>query len=292
MRKSRKTGCRNLAAITFLLTVYIVLPLYAQDPLQPDPSDNWEIRLMPYFYFLSMDAEATVGGNSRSLSANVDLSFDDIIDSLNFGAMGRVEAWNGPWGLTFDGLFMNLSASESFQVTRGVIERFQREIDVNLDADVRLGTADFALAYRLYENQFGKINAQQLAFEPYGGLRYGYLREKIDLDVNIAGVGSAGTTLGTSEDWIEPFVGGRVIWDLNKKWALNIRGDAGGFGIGSASNLTWQLAGGVDYKISNNMIFNAGYRYIELDYSRGSGLDELGVDLRAKGPYLGLTIQF
>jgi opacity protein-like surface antigen len=118
------------------------------------------------------------------------------------------------------------------------------------------------------------------------------LREKIDLDVNIAGVGSAGRTLGTSEDWIEPFIGGRVIWDLNEKWALHIMGDAGGFGIGSGSDLTWQIAGGVDYKISNNMIFNAGYRYIELDYSRGSGLDELGVDLRAKGPYLGLTILF
>jgi opacity protein-like surface antigen len=112
------------------------------------------------------------------------------------------------------------------------------------------------------------------------------------LNVNIAGVGSIGRTLGTSEDWVEPFIGSRVVWDLNGKWALNVRGDAGGFGIGSASDMTWQILGGVDYKISENMIFNAGYRYVELDYSRGSGSDEFGIDLRAKGPYLGLTLLF
>ena len=118
------------------------------------------------------------------------------------------------------------------------------------------------------------------------------MRQKVDLNVNIAGVGSAGVTLGGSEDWIEPFVGTRVIWDLNDKCSLNVRGDAGGFGIGSASDLTWQIAGGIDYRISPNMTFNAGYRYVELDYSHGSGRDELGIDLRAKGPVLGITMEF
>lgn len=283
MRRNLWAGYSRVTALTFLLSVCTAFPANGEETMPS--SGDWDIRLMPYFYFLSMDAEATVGGNSRSLSANVDLSFDDIIDSLNFGAMGRLEAWNGPWGFTFDGLFMNLSANKSFQGRSGAV-------DFALDADVRLGTADFALAYRLFENQFGKDNQQRLAFEPYGGLRYGYLREKIDLDVNIAGVGSSGNTLGTSEDWLEPFIGGRVVLDLNEKWALHIMGDAGGFGIGSASDLTWQLAGGVDYKISKNTTFNFGYRYIELDYSHGSGLDEIGVDLRAKGPYLGLTILF
>ena len=75
-------------------------------------------------------------------------------------------------------------------------------------------------------------------------------------------------------------------------WSLNVRGDAGGFGIGSASDLTWQILGGVDYKLSKNMILNAGYRYVELDYSRGSGSNEFGIDLRAQGPYMGLTILF
>ena len=73
-------------------------------------AENWEIRLMPYVYFLSIDAEGTING----LSGNVDLSFGDIVDNLDFGAMGRVEAWKGKWGFIFDGLFMNLSKDGSF----------------------------------------------------------------------------------------------------------------------------------------------------------------------------------
>ena len=242
---------------------------------------DWEIRLIPYFWMPSLKADSTING----LSGSVELSFGDVMDYLQFAAMGRVEMWKGKWGLTFDGLFMNLGASESFQGRRGLV-------DFSVDADVRLGMADFGLAYRIYEQRFGNNDEQRLAFEPYGGLRYGYLKQKIDLNVDIAGIGSRGRTLGTSEEWVEPFIGGRLIWDLNKRIALNFRGDAGGFGIGSASDLTWQVAGGVDYKFTKNMILNAGYRYVDLDYSRGSGSDEFGIRLKAQGPVLGLTILF
>ena len=271
---------------SMMILSFIVLPfagtVYGQE--SASPSDDWQFSFQPYFWFLSIDAEGTISGSQRSLSADVDLSFGDVMDHIDFGAMGRMEVWKGKWGLTFDGLFMNLSADKSFSGFRGV--------DFDLDVDVRLGTADFGLAYRLFEQRFGNENKQSLAFEPYGGLRYAYLREKVDLTVDIPGVGSAGRTLGTSEDWVEPFVGGRVIWGLNDKLAINIAGDAGGFGIGSASDLTWQIKGGVDYKLSENMTLNAGYRYLELDYSRGSGANEFGIDLRAKGPFVGLKLLF
>lgn len=272
-------------SISFLLFVMAFsIPVCAEN--QSLAADVWQISLMPYFWMPSLDAEATVGGPlGGSLSGNVDMSFGDVLDYLDFAAMGRAEAWKDKWGLTFDGLYMELGASESFQGSRGLV-------DFNLDADVRLGMADFGLAYRLFENQFGTNNQQRLAFEPYGGLRYAYLKEQMDLNVNVAGVGSTGRTLGGSEEWVEPFIGSRGVWDLNDKIAFNVRGDAGGFGIGSASDLTWQILGGLDYKFSKSVVFNAGYRYVELDYSHGSGSNELGIDLRAKGPYLGLTILF
>jgi opacity protein-like surface antigen len=219
------------------------------------------------------------------LSGTVDLSFSDVIDHLDFGAMGRVEVWKNKWGFMFDGLFMNLGADGSFEGIRGVT-RF------DLDVDARLGMADIGLGYRLLEKQFGDRNEQRLIFEPYAGLRYAYLRQRIGLNVNIAGVGSRGTTLGRSEDWVEPFVGGRIRWDLNDKLAMDIRGDAGGFGIGSASDLLWQVAFGVDYRLSKNKTLNVGYRIVDLDYSRGSGSNEFGVDLRAEGPFIGMTILF
>ena len=273
------TNDKNKIFLAVLVAGLICSSVYGQE--QTCPSDDWEIRLMPYFWMPSMDAESTVNG----LSGNVDLSFGDVMDYFNCGAMGRIEAWKDKCGLTFDGLYMFLGADKSFEGSRGIVT-------FDLDADVRLGIADFGLTYRLCEGRFGCHNEQLLAFEPYGGLRYAYLRQEIDLNVDIAGVGSVGTTLGESQDWVEPFVGGRVVWDLNDKLAFNIRGDAGGFGIGSASKLTWQMLGGIDYQLAQNMFFNAGYRYVELDYSHGSGSNEFGIDLRAKGPYLGLTILF
>jgi opacity protein-like surface antigen len=270
---------RHLIAIVFLLAVSRAWPVYGQEPMSQ--SDDWEIRLMPYFWMPSLDADATVSG----LSGSVDLSFGDVLDYLDFAAMGRMEAWKGKWGLTFDGLFMNLGADGSFEGSRGVTS-------FDLDADVRLGMADFGLAYRLLEHRFGNNSEQKLTFEPYGGLRYAYLRQKIDLNINIAGVGSIGANLGGSEDWVEPFVGGRIVWDLNDKMAVRVRGDAGGFGIGSASDLLWQISFGGDYQLSKNTSLNAGYRIVDLDYSHGSGSNELGIDLRAKGPFIGLTIVF
>jgi opacity protein-like surface antigen len=278
----KKRSTYTIAA--FLFMVALSMPIQAETQIQAE--DRWDIRLMPYFWMPSLDAEGTVGGPlGGSLSGNIDLGFDDVLDHLDFAAMGRMEAWKDKWGFTFDGIYMNLGADGSFQGRRGLS-------DFTMDADVALGMADFGLAYRLFEERFGDDNRQRLAFEPYGGLRYSYLKEEIDLNVDIADVGSRGLTLGTSEDWVEPFVGCRVVWDLNDKWSLNAGGDAGGFGIGSASDLTWQILGGVDYKFTKSIIFNAGYRYVELDYSHGSGSDKLGIDLRAKGPYLGLTILF
>jgi opacity protein-like surface antigen len=263
----------------FLLVMAVSIPAYAEN--QVKAADRWEFRLMPYVWIPTMKANATING----LSGNIKLNPSDIIDYLDFGAMGRVEAWKGKWGFSFDGLFMNLGASQSFQGRRD-------SVVFNIDADVRLGMADFGLMYRLFEKSFGKNNQQKLTLEPYVGLRYGYLRQKIDLDVTIPRLGSFGRTFGTSEDWVEPFIGGRLIWDLNDKIAFNVRADAGGFGIGNASDLTWQVVGGMDYKFSKNWILNVGYRYVDLDYSHGSGDDKFGIRLKAYGPVIGLTILF
>ena len=263
----------------FLLVIAVSIPAYAEN--QVKAADRWEFRLMPYVWIPTMKANSTINGLSGSLT----LRPNDIIKYIDFGAMGRVEAWKGKWGFSFDGLFMNLGASQSFQGRRD-------SVVFNIDADVRLGMADFGLMYRLFEKSFGKNNQQKLTLEPYVGLRYGYLRQKIDLDVTIPRLGSFGRTFGTSEDWVEPFIGGRLIWDLNDKIAFNVRADAGGFGIGNASDLTWQVVGGMDYKFSKNWILNVGYRYVDLDYSHGSGDDKFGIRLKAYGPVIGLTIKF
>ena len=274
------TVFRHLLVTVVFFAVSSVLPVYGQDP--PSQSDEWEIRLMPYVWMPSMDADVTVNG----LSGSVDVSFGDVLDDyLDFVMFGRVEAWKGKWGLTFDGVYFDLGMDEEFKGTRSATS-------FDLDIDLKLGMADFGLAYRLLE-QVSVINPQsKIIFEPYGGLRYAYLKQKADLDIDIIGVGPPGITLGKSEDWVEPFVGGRIICDLNDKIAINVRGDVGGFGIGSASRLTWNFAAGVDYKLSKKVSLDAGYRILDIDYSRGSGSDKFAADAKLEGPVIGMTILF
>ncbi len=274
------TVFKHLYALLVLFAVTFASPVYGQE--SPCPSDEWEIRLMPYVWMPSLDADPIVDG----LKGSVDLSFGDIVkDYLDFALMGRVEAWKGKWGVAFDGVYFDLSADDSFEGTDGVTS-------YSLDLDNKLSMADFALAYRLFEQRFGNNYKQKLTFEPYSGLRYVYYKNKIDLNVDIAGVGSIGEKLGESVDWIEPFIGGRILWDLNDKIAINVRFDAGGFGIGSASRLIWNFAAGIDYKLTKKVSLNAGYRILDIDYSRGSGSDKFAINGQLKGPVMGMTILF
>ena len=274
------TVFRHLLAIVVFFAVSSVLPVYGQEP--PCPSDEWEIRLMPYVWMPSMASDVTVNG----LSGSVDLSFGDILDDyLDFALMGRVEVWKGKWGLTFDGVYFDLGMDDEFKGTSGATS-------FDLDIDFKFGMADFGLAYRLFEQISVRNPKSKIIFEPYGGLRYAYLKQKADLNIDIICVGPPGMTLGKSEDWVEPFIGARIICDLTDKVSLNVRGDVGGFGIGSASRLTWNFVAGVDYKLSKKVSLDAGYRILDIDYSRGSGSDKFAADAKLEGPVIGMTILF
>jgi opacity protein-like surface antigen len=275
---------RHLFTIIVLFLVFTALPVYGQE--ETSSSDTWEIRLMPYFWMPSIDADSTIDGETSS----VDLSFDDVLDYLDFTVMGRVEFWKGKWGITLDTMYMELGADGEFELVRPL------KTD-NLDLDIELNMTDLGFAYRLFEQVSVRNPKSKIIFEPYGGLRYCYLLQEADVDTDIATPGprpdiSRGTTLGKSEDWVEPFIGARIICDLTDKVSIKVRGDAGGFDIGSASKLTWNFVAGIDYKLTKKMSLEAGYRILDIDYSRGSGSDKFGLDAKVEGPVIGMTFLF
>ena len=119
---------------------------------------------------------------------------------------------------------------------------------------------DFGVGYRLVELPVGE--SQKLTFDPIGGIRYAYFKDEANIDPAgpLGGIIS-GRTLGGDEEWVEPFFGGRVRWDITDKLAAAVRGDIGGFGIGSASQLTWNLIAGIDYQLTEKMSFKFAYLY-------------------------------
>ena len=74
------------------------------------------------------------------------------------------------------------------------------------------------------------------------------------------------------------------------KWTFDLRGDVGGFGIGS--DLT--LHGWVKFARQNSESFPwcFGYRYIAYDYETGSGPNFQRYDLQQHGPGIGVAWSF
>ncbi|MFC1823920.1 hypothetical protein ACFL9T_14515 [Thermodesulfobacteriota bacterium] len=262
---------------------------YGKEDL-PD-SDAWNFALTPYFWLPAQDADSTVSGQTSS----IDMSFGDTLDTADemFGLSARFVAWKGKWGFIFDGMYVDMDMVEDVRL------QTPDPVDIGIEVDTTQKIFDFAVAYRTDEWPIGAGQGSSAGgkgpamwFEPYAGLRYSYLRNEIHLGVNVPGVGGAGTVLGGSEDWIEPFVGGSMVFRLNDRWKFAVRGDAGGFGIGDASDFTWNLLFGFDYKPWQKTSIKFGYKIYGLDYETGSGADRFGFDGQMYGPLFGVTFHF
>ncbi len=83
-----------------------------------------------------------------------------------------------------------------------------------------------------------------------------------------------------------------MMVELSETWTAAVRGDIGGFGIGEASDLTWNVLAGFDYRAWENTSIKFGYRIYDIDYEGGSGAEAIGLDVRIRGPWLAVTMHF
>jgi hypothetical protein len=64
-----------------------------------------------------MSGNATVG----AATADVDMSFGDILDNLEMGFMGAYRATRGQYSVTVDGIYMGLGAGRRERASRVVV---------------------------------------------------------------------------------------------------------------------------------------------------------------------------
>ena len=118
------------------------------------------------------------------------------------------------------------------------------------------------------------------------GGRYWNTLVTLDLDTR------KGPIVDTSgrKEWIDPFVGARVRLDLSNKFSVSLRGDVGGFDVGS--KFTYNAVGLVGYNISQVVSIWLGYRVAGVDYESGSGFDKFKYDVTYYGPITGIVFRF
>jgi opacity protein-like surface antigen len=243
-------------------------------PLSANAGDgSWDVELIPYVWMVDIEGDATLRGRTGS----VDTDFSDIMDNLEFGFMGRVEAWKDRWGLILDATHLNVGSQFDTRLST---------VSANMDAEQTM--IDAAVAYRALDHVLD--NGNPMTGDVILGGRYQAIKAELDIVTNgpLSDLFPGGT-YGPDAEWGEVFVGGRLHWGLTEKLGFAIRGDVGGFGLDSASDsdLTWNFLVGIDYQLKENISLKCGYRMAGIDYTSGEA-NQFGVDLDYSGAIVGL----
>ncbi len=94
------------------------------------------------------------------------------------------------------------------------------------------------------------------------------------------------THVEQSRWWIDPLVGLRGQVNFTRWLFAAAQADAGGFGAGS--QITWNTQATLGVNFSRNIGFEAGYRYMYIDYDK----DNFLYDVNMPGVFAGLIFKF
>ncbi len=231
-------------------------------------SDRWQYAASIYLWGAGIDATTARG-------ADVNVSFETLINNLNMAFMGNFEARRDKWSMLADVVYLKVGANNSGKVPVAVAPG--TNVDVKVDASVE--TKGLVLnvigGYTLWQTP-------EASLDLLAGARYLDLQLDFGLGAAVGPNVRARTFSASGSIW-DGVIGVKGHADLNPKWYLSYYLDVGT----GQSNLTWQASAGLAYR------FNWGevsllYRHIKWDLDSGSPLD----NIRFSGPLLAAKFLF
>ena len=255
----------SLKAFALAAIMSTALPMagHAADlPPVPDTSD-WKFSLALYGWAAGIKGDVGVFGLPAQ---EVDLPFKDIVQNLDFAAMGAAEARNGRFMLGLDATYTNVGAS--VKTPRGILAN---KIDVTNTSLMLTGVAGYAI----YDTDMARLDL-------IAGGRVWSVNNQFDLKGGVLG----GRSKSDGATWVDPLVGAKLRVNLTPKvyaagWAM-----IGGFGVGS--DLMWDLMGGAGYAFNDKFSMFAGYRATSVDYSHQGFV----YNVVEQGPVVAAVFQF
>lgn len=214
-------------------------------------SETWEYEFAAHFWFVAVEGDGAVQGQSFPLDVGPESAF-------NFA----LESHRGAWSLAVEAAYVGVEDDITF--ANGTPGTFRVE---NFLPGVTGG-------YRLFASSSARVEA-------LAGFRY------TDLELTA----SADTVAAiASKSWFDPLAGLRLRGRIAERWTYALRGDVGGFGVGS--DLAYNLFGGIAFQTSPRLVVALGYRYYDTDYQDGSGSDLFVYDARQHGAQAGIVLLF
>jgi hypothetical protein len=215
-----------------------------------EDESGWMVNFTPYLWMAGMSGDATLRGIEV---VDIDISFSDILDDLDFGFAGHMEATKNKFTMFFDINYINIS-----EKPQTIVVRVKNTVG-ELGATYHLGL-----------------------FEILGGVRI--IKWKLELTPS-----QIPTTFERSKTFVDPIIGARIKGPVSRIITLGARGDIGGFGVGS--DFSWNIILDADIRIARWGALYGGYRWWQDDYGENDNKD-FQLDLLTSGPILGFTFYF
>ncbi|HWT97474.1 MAG TPA: hypothetical protein VN229_07650 [Terriglobales bacterium] len=245
-------------------------------------SSGWHFSLQQYAWAFGLYGKA----GTRGHAANVSTSFIDSLQNSDtlLGLEAHAEAQYDRFGLFLDGTYIVLKSSYHNDVADG-------------DVAQKIGFGEIGGFYRVIEDsplwspsaQFG---GGTITIDALGGARYTSLDLDADASLNAQGQ-SFKRHFNGRRDWVDPFIGGRLLLRLTEKVDFIMRGDIGGFGVGS--DFAWNTQALLGYHFTLGSAIGeawAGYRAMGQDYESGSGNNAFKWNMVYRGPIIGFTARW
>lgn len=222
-------------------------------------SDDWEFLLTPYLWGSGLSGTVGIAGRD----ADFEVSAKDLIKALDFGFMGNFEARRDRWSFGTDLVYTDLGKDVTFENATEISDAQNPRLDMSMtiiEADVGY--------------QFAK------SLDVLAGIRGVSSSSSLAVD--------SGTLAEVDGSFVDPIVGLRFRRNLSEKFWVNLRGDVGGFGVGS--EFSWFLNAVGGYRVSQLISLDFGYRIWAFDYESDNDLKTLDAALAGFGG--GLTFHF
>lgn len=242
-----------------LSLVLLFLFLSGVQPLKAEGSDTdseWTFSTTSYVWAAGMHGTVGVKGHK----SRVDLSFSDILGTMDAGAMIAFQGHKGKQYFFFDGMYLDTSDTEA--------------VSSSLFADVNVTTTRLQAAWgkRVMERGASTLDL-------FAGLRYWNVENVLALKTESTPVGH----YSDSESWLDPLVGINYATQLSPNLSFGLILDVGGFGIGS--RFTWGGMADLSWRLSERASLEVGYRYLSLDYENNGFV----MDTYNDGIFIGFT---
>ena len=227
----------------------------------PEAPDGWHVLLFPYLWFPGAHGETVTLGQDVGIHS----SASDLLSETRFGIMGTLDPRYKRWVLPVDLFWVRLEDTKALT--------FPPSTAVSAD----FKSSEIMLTPRV---GYRVIDQERLKIDGTAGFRYWHLGESVQLTPSIPGLNFAG-----SQNWVDPVIGGRIETFVTPKVGFFVSGDVGGWGVGS--QLDYQMAALVGYRIKPKMTLAAGFRYTAVNYRNGPFI----YDIVSSGILVGVRVQ-